>query len=287
MNLTSTKIVCTIGPASNKKEKLLEIANAGMSVARLNFSHGSYEDHKKVFDIIREVEEEIGRPLAILQYLSGPKIRIGNFQNPPVLLHPGADFKIIAGSNIVGDESQIGCNYIQLSDDVEPGNVILLSDGAIELEVIEVKHKEINCKVIIGGELSNHKGINLKSGTLKAPALTEKDKKDLDFGLKIGMDLVALSFVRSADDIREVKQIMKNHNRNVPVIAKIERQEALQYLDEIIDASEGIMVARGDLGVEVEIADVPLLQKEIIHKCNKVGKTVIVATQMLKSMVEE
>ncbi len=286
MQQTGTKIVCTLGPSTSSKDSIRELAKAGMSVARLNFSHGTHQQHRELFEILRAVEAEIARPLAILQDLSGPKIRIGEFAKPPVILHPDYEFSIIADANIAGDETKVGCNYPELASELEPGNVVLLADGAVELEVVEVKGKEIRCKVVVGGELSNHKGLNLKSGYLKASAITNKDKKDLEFGIELGVDFVALSFVKDAFDIAQAKQIIEEHDKNIPVIAKIERHEALENLDEIIDAADGIMVARGDLGVEVDFSDVPLLQKQIIRKCNKKAKPVIVATQMLKSMVE-
>ncbi len=285
MKLSSTKIVCTIGPASKDEETLKGLVNAGMSVARLNFSHGTHKEHMEYYELIRKVESECGRPIAILQDLSGPKIRIGEFEKPPVKLKPGAEFTIIAGGNEIGDETKVCCNYPHLADDLKPSNIVLLADGTIELEVEKIIENKVICKVILGGELGNHKGINLKSGTLNAPALTEKDKKDLEFGLNLGVDLIALSFVRSASDILEARSIIEKHGLRKHIIAKIERHEAIGHLDEIIDVTDGVMVARGDLGVEVEFSEVPILQKKIIHKCNRRGKPVIVATQMLKSMI--
>ncbi len=279
-----TKIVCTIGPASSSPDVLRQLIKAGMNVARLNFSHGTHEEHSKVIKNIRALSDELGMPVAILQDISGPKIRIGEFKNENVLLGSDSTFTLTS-RDVIGDELQVSVNYRDLPDDVEVGDTILLSDGNIELNVNEKTSTDINCRVVVGGVLSSHKGINLPTATMGLPVLTPKDENDLRFGIKQDVDYIALSFVRTAGDIEVLKNIIMNEGASIPVIAKIEKHEALSNIDDIIKIVDGIMVARGDLGVEIPFEQVPLMQKMLVRKCNAAGIPVITATQMLMSMV--
>ena len=283
--MPKTKIVCTIGPASGSKEVMRRLIQAGMNVARLNFSHGTHEEHRDKINMIREMSEELGKPVGILQDLCGPKIRIGEIPEPGVQICPGDDL-ILTSDQVVGDQRRVSVSYENLPQDVRPNDRIMLADGTLELIVKDTSSTEIYCQVIIGGILKSHKGVNLPTGTLKTESLTAKDKEDLLFGLKNDIDFVALSFVRAADDIRRVQEIIKKENKNIPVIAKIEKHEALENIDAIIEVSNGIMVARGDLGVEIQIENVPGIQKMLVNKSNLRGKPVIIATQMLRSMVQ-
>ncbi len=280
-----TKIIATIGPASAKKTIMKKLLREGADVFRLNFSHGTHAEHAATISLIREVETETGHFIAILQDLQGPKIRVGNMPKEGVLLKARSIVRFVT-SEITGTADTIPTVYKNLPHDVKPGNTILLADGSFELRVTDVDSDSVECKVIRGGVLTSHKGINLPGVSYSAPALTEKDIEDLRFGLAAGVDHVAISFVRDADDIMEVKNIMAECNRTVPVIAKIERPEALKCLAAIIDTAEGIMVARGDLGVELPAQEVPEIQKDIIRRANLAGKQVITATQMLESMVD-
>jgi pyruvate kinase len=256
-----------------------------MNVARLNFSHGTHEEHSEIIHRIREISDHTGGHTAVLQDLSGPKIRIGEFPEGAIKLERGNDF-ILTGRHVAGDEHIASVTYRNLPKEVKSGDTILLSDGLIQLKVKESDSCDIKCEVIVGGELSSHKGINLPSGTLKIPSLTAKDRKDLEMGIKEEVDFIALSFVRSAGDIRKVKKILEKKGVQIPVIAKIEKHEALDNINKIIDEADGIMVARGDLGVEIPVENVPIVQKMLIRKCNRAGKPVITATQMLRSMVD-
>ena len=282
--MRKTKIVCTIGPASSSPDVLEQLIKTGMNVARLNFSHGTHDEHKKVIENIRTLSIELGMPVAILQDISGPKIRIGVFKDKQILLKTNSMFTLTC-RDIVGDETQVGVNYKNLPNDVDEGDTILLSDGNIQLKVVETTATDINCSVVVGGTLSAHKGINLPTATMDVPSLTPKDKDDLKFGIAQGVDFIALSFVRQASDIEALKEIIKNEGANIPVIAKIEKHEALSNIDDIVSIVDGIMVARGDLGVEIPFEQVPLMQKMLVRKCNAAGKPVITATQMLMSMV--
>jgi pyruvate kinase len=283
--LRRTKIICTIGPATDAPETLTALIDAGMNVARLNFSHGSAEEHRQRMNHIRAIAKAKNLPMAILQDLGGPKLRTGVMAKPAVL-KTGETF-VLTNRSVPGDEQAVSVTYLDLPAQVHAGDTILLADGAITLRVVEKNDTDLRCRVIDGGALSSNKGINLPGRSLPIQALTEKDKKDLGSGLAMGVDCVALSFVRQADDIRKVRALMAENNRIVPVIAKIEKHEALQNIDGIIDVADGIMVARGDLAVETALEQVPVAQKMIIKKCNQMGKPVITATQMLKSMVEE
>jgi pyruvate kinase len=280
-----TKIVCTIGPASRSPDILKEMIKAGMSVARLNFSHGTHAEHAEVIAHLRRLAPELGRPVAILQDLGGPKIRVGAIAAGTVTLEPGSLFTLTSRP-VRGNAREVSVSYPALPRDVRKRDTLLLGDGAIELRVTRVSTQDIKCRVIIGGPLSSHKGINLPSRSLRLPSLTEKDAKDLTFGLRQKVDYVALSFVRSARDILRAKKLMAARKRAVPIIAKIEKHEALVNIDEIIPLVGSVMVARGDLGVEIPLETVPRVQKWLIRKSNVSGKPVITATQMLRSMVE-
>ena len=280
-----TKIICTIGPASRSVEILERLIQAGMNVARLNFSHGTQPEHGEVIETIRRLATRLGRPIAILQDLAGPKIRIGKIRSGTITLESGALFTL-TNRQIPGNEHKVSISYPDLPKNVKPGDTLLLSDGALELEVLETTDKDIKCRVIIGGPLSSSKGINLPARSIKTPSLTKKDKADLAFGIEQEVDYVALSFVRSAADVMEAKQFVEEHGSDIPIIAKIEKHEALENIDEIIPVVDGIMVARGDLGVETPLEKVPLVQKMLIQKSNQAGKPVITATQMLRSMVD-
>jgi pyruvate kinase len=256
-----------------------------MNVARLNFSHGTHDEHQQRIKRLREIAAKKNLPIAILQDLSGPKLRTG-VMAAPVFLKSG-DIFILTNREVPGNAREVSTTYRDLPSHVKLGDSILLADGAIQLQVIDKNETDLRCRVIDGGALSSKKGINLPQTSLPIPALTEKDKTDLEFGLEAGVDYVALSFVREANDIQRVKEVMAAKKRVAPIIAKIEKHEALQKIDAIIEAAGGIMIARGDLAVETPLENVPLVQKDIIKKCNRVGKPVITATQMLKSMVEE
>lgn len=283
--MNKTKIVCTIGPASDSREVLGRMMDAGMNVARLNFSHGTREAHADKIALIREVAREKGVAVAILQDLAGPKIRTGAFACGSIELKPGADF-ILTARDVPGNEAEVGLTYRELPQDVKAGDMLLLADGALELRVEKVAGPDIHCRVILGGRLGSHKGINLPSRSIRAPILTQKDHADLAFGLAQGVDYVALSFVRSAADIEVARAFMRAQGILRPLIAKIEKHEALAELDGIVDAVDAVMVARGDLGVDIPPEKVPTAQRQIIEKANFAGKPVITATQMLKSMME-
>jgi pyruvate kinase len=279
-----TKIVCTLGPASESQDVLAALIDAGMNVARLNFSHGDYESHQRRIDLVRTVSAQKGLHVAILQDLSGPKLRIGPMLGP-VELQSGAAF-ILTNRNVPGNENEVSLTYSNLPQEVEVGDAIFLADGLLELRVLRQDQHDIHCRVVHGGKLDSHKGINLPRRTLKLSGLTAKDKDDLKFGLHAGVDLVALSFVRNASDVLSLRELMQQLGRVAPIIAKIEKHEALADIDAIVEATDGLMVARGDLAVETSLERVPLVQKILIEKCNRQGKPVITATQMLRSMVE-
>jgi len=281
------KIVCTLGPASSTAERIGELIEAGMSVARLNFSHGSHEDHARMLQIVRSEADKRGRAIAALLDLQGPKIRVGRFAAGQVELKPGAEFTITTDPSVVGDEKRVSTTYPGLTRDVKAGDQILLDDGYLSLAVTAVEGHEVKTIVVSGGVLKNNKGINLPGVDVSAPALSEKDRIDIGFALRHGVDYVALSFVRRAEDVLEAKRLLTVDAVSIPVIAKIEKPQALERLAEIIDASDGVMVARGDLGVELGPEKVPLWQKRIIEETNRRGKIVITATQMLESMITQ
>jgi pyruvate kinase len=281
-----TKIVCTIGPASDSEEAIARLIAAGMNVARLNFSHGTPEYQRDLVRKIKRVRKALNKPVAVLQDLQGPKIRVGTIERGVVQLNPGAEF-ILTSEQVAGDWSRASVSLKSLPQEVQPGHPILLADGNIELRVEKVVPPDIHCRVIVGGQLSSHKGINLPASEVHVDSLTEKDRSDIVIGVEEGVDAVALSFVRKADDVLLCRKVIQERGgTNTPIIAKIEKHEAVDNIDSIVDVSQGIMVARGDLGVEIEIERVPLVQKAIIHKCNAIGKPVITATQMLQRMVD-
>ena len=290
-----TKIVCTLGPASSGEERIEQLMRAGMNVARLNFSHGTQEEHAGVIQRIRAISSRLGCSIAILQDLQGPKIRTGQLQGgQPVQLIDGAEVTITTRP-VTGDAHTIATTYEPLPKDVKAGDRILLDDGLLELHVIDFAETEVRCTVVHGGLLKEHKGINLPGVAISAPALTEKDRDDLRFGVKHGVDYVALSFVRKPEDVLEAKDLIRQFQAEqeagkrmqmpIPLIAKLEKSEAVARLDEILAVVDGVMVARGDLGVEMAPEKVPLIQKRIISKCNEQGLPVITATQMLESMI--
>jgi pyruvate kinase len=280
------KIICTIGPACNTEAAMRDLLRLGMDIARLNFSHGTHEDHAHNIARLRKAAEREGRTLCILQDLQGPKIRTGQLErHEPVLLKTGS-LVTITPQNVPGTATRISTTFPDLARELSAGARILLSDGLIELRVRGTRGKDVVCEVLNGGMLGEHKGINLPGVALSIPALTEKDRKDLEFGLKHGVDAVALSFVRTAADVTMVKQIVAAHGSDVPVIAKLEKPQAIDHLEEILEAAAGVMVARGDLGVEVAPEKVPVIQKHVIRRAAIWRKPVITATQMLESMIE-
>lgn len=278
------KIVCTMGPAVESPEKVRELIAAGMNMARLNLSHGGYEEHQSRLNEVRAAAKEAGKPVAILVDLQGPKIRLARFKSGPHDLSRG-DIFTITTDEVEGTKDRVGTTYKGLPGDCKPGDRILIDDGKVTVEVTEVKGNDVVTKVIEPGAVSNNKGINLPGVAVSVPALSEKDKEDLRWGLNAGADFIALSFVRSAEDIVDVHQIMDEVGIRVPVIAKIEKPQAVANLQEIVNAFDGIMVARGDLGVELPIEEVPLVQKHCIELAREAAKPVIVATQMLDSMI--
>lgn len=280
-----TKIVCTIGPASSSADALTSLIESGMNVARLNFSHGSREEHGETIDRIREISYRLERPVAVLQDLAGLKIRIGDLEAGSVTLEPEAEF-ILTTRDVPGDAHQVAVNYSRLPENVDVGDTLLLSDGEIELEVTEVRKDDIRCRVVVGGELTPNKGVNLPMSTIDASVLTEKDREDLAFGIERGVDFVAMSFVASAAHVREVRRVIQGYDAEIPVIAKVERNEALDNIDSILETADGIMVARGDLGVETPLQTIPRVQKMLIERANRASRMAITATHMLRSMVD-
>ncbi len=283
--MKKTKIIATIGPASRTPEMLEKLIEAGMNVCRLNFSHGTHKEHAALIKDIRKVAKKMGEPIAILQDLCGPKIRTGKMGAGQVTLKKGQKFTL-TNRDVPGDAKEVGLTYPDLPHNVRNGDIILLADGIMKLKVDSASNTDVVCKVIVGGVLSSNKGINLPARSINAPILSEKDLDDLSFGLKQNVDFVALSFVRTAHDVRTVKKIISEAGQNTPVISKIEKFEAIDNVDEIIEESGGIMVARGDLGVEIPVELVPRIQKMLIKKTNEAAKPVITATQMLRSMVD-
>ncbi|WP_139980996.1 pyruvate kinase [Nocardioides litoris] len=279
------KIVCTLGPATSSERRIRELVYAGMDVARLNMSHGSHDVHRETYRLVREAADASGRGVGILADLQGPKIRLATFAAGPVQLHRGSSWTITT-RDVDGDETICGTTYKGLAGDVAAGDPILLDDGKVRLRVKEVVDgTDVVCEVLVGGVVSNHKGINLPGVAVSVPAMSEKDIADLRFALSLSVDFIALSFVRDAKDVEDVRRVMEEEGQMLPVIAKIEKPQAIDNIDEIISAFDGIMVARGDLGVECPLEDVPFLQKMVIEKARLNAKPVIVATQMLESMI--
>ena len=280
------KIICTIGPACSSEALLRDLLRLGMDIARLNFSHGSHQEHAHNIERLRRAAARERRTVCILQDLQGPKIRTGQLDGrQPVLLKTGSAVTITP-QDVLGTATRISTTFPDLARELAPGARILLSDGLIELRVRAIRGKDVLCNIINGGLLGEHKGINLPGVALSIPALTERDRKDLEFGLRHEVDAVAISFVRSAADVRMVKQIIAVHHRDIPVIAKLEKPQAIDHLEEILEAADGVMVARGDLGVEVPPEKVPVIQKHVIRRAAAWRKPVITATQMLESMIE-
>src|SRR3984885_13271876 len=280
------KIICTIGPACHTEEAMRDLMRLGMDVGRLNFSHGTHEDHARNIERLRLAAEKENRTICILQDLQGPKIRTGSLErHQPVLLKSGSSV-IITPRDIAGTANRISTTFQDLAREVIVGARILLRDGLIELRVRTIRGKDVVCDVLNGGTLGEHQGINLPGTALSIPALTEKDRKDLEFGLKHGVDAVALSFVRSAADVNVVRKIVVSHGGDTPVIAKLEKPQAIDHLEEILEAADGVMVARGDLGVEMAPEKVPVIRKHVTRRAAQWRKPVITATQMLESMIE-
>jgi len=282
--MRKTKIVCTIGPASDSPPMIEKLIRAGMDVARLNFSHGTYDEHLARIKDIRRISSDLGRNVGIMQDLPGPKIRIGPIKNPPVRLEPGREF-IFTTRSVPGDCHEVGLPYPELVRQVRRGQMIYVDDAKLEFKVASVTDTDILTKVVIGGDLAPHKGFTVPGARYDVPGVTDKDMEDLRFGLEHGVDWVAASFVRSADDILPLKKVMDEVGRQAPVIAKVERPEAVKNIVGIVEAYDAVMVARGDLGIELPIHEVPVIQKTIIRHCNRLGKPVITATQMLDSMI--
>jgi pyruvate kinase len=284
--LRRTKIVATIGPATSSPEVLRDLIEAGATTLRLNFSHGTHDDHQRSIRLIRQVSFELNQPVGILQDLQGPKIRLGKFADGPITLEKGDPY-ILTSHFMRGDQHKSCVTYEPLADEVPAGAMILLDDGKVEMRVEKVDKaaKELHCQVVVGGVLSNNKGVNFPGVYLSIKALTDKDKEDLMFGLDQGIDWVALSFVRNPQDILEIKELIASAGKTVPVIAKIEKHEAIEQMEAILSLCDGVMVARGDLGVELPAEDVPILQKRLIATSNRLGIPVITATQMLDSML--
>lgn len=280
-----TKIVCTIGPSSNSALVISDLLKTGMEVARINFSHGSYRQHARYINTIRRTARQLGLPVAIMQDLPGPKDRTGKMKEGGVVLTAGDEFTLTTRP-VLGDEHQVSVDLPDLPRHVKLGNMIFLSDGIIKLEVIAVSTSDIKCKIINGGRLSDNQGVNVPGATFSATSITEDDWRHLEFGFKHKVEFVAISFVKEAEDILKVRRFLREKGATSMLIAKIERREALDNLDEILEVADGVMVARGDLGIDIPIQKVPIAQKRIIQKCNRLGKPVIVATQMLESMVD-
>ena len=279
------KIVCTIGPATATPERIRGLVEAGMDVARLNFSHGTHAEHERVYHMVRDAADATGRAVGILADLQGPKIRLGKFANGPVEWRTG-DHVVITSEDVPGTAERVSCTYKKLPAEVRTGDRLLVDDGRIALEVIGVTGPDILCLVVEGGTVSDHKGVSLPNVAISVPALSDKDIRDLRFALGLRVDLVALSFVRSPDDIKLVHEIMDEQGGRLPVLAKIEKPEAVDRLEQITLAFDGLMVARGDLGVELPLEQVPLVQKKAVQLGRENAKPVIVATQMLDSMIE-
>lgn len=276
--------MCTLGPATSSERRIRELVYAGMDVARLNMSHGTHEDHASVYGMVRAAADASGHGVGIFADLQGPKIRLETFAAGPVTLHRGQSWTITT-RDVEGDDKICGTTYKGLPGDVKPGDPLLIDDGKIRLRVVEVDETDVRTEVLVGGRVSNNKGINLPGVAVSVPALSEKDIEDLRFALRLGVDFIALSFVRNAVDADDVRKVMREEGIFVPIIAKIEKPQAIDNLDEIIDAFDAFMVARGDLGVECPLEEVPFLQKQVIEKARMAAKPVIVATQMLESMV--
>ena len=283
--MRKTKIICTIGPASESEERLRELMLAGMNVARFNFSHGTHEEQKEKYRRVLKVREELGLPVATLLDTKGPEIRLRDFEGGRVELVAGQQF-VLTTEEVLGTSAKASISYKNLKDDISTGTTILIDDGLIEMKVEEIAGEEIICRVINGGFVSNHKGVNVPGAILSMPYISEVDRADILFGIEMGFEFLAASFARTKEDIQEIRSILKEHGSDMKIIAKIENMQGIQNLEDILDASDGIMVARGDMGVEIPLEEVPVLQKKMIKMANARGKHVITATQMLESMIK-
>lgn len=283
--MRKTKIICTIGPACDTVERLKELMLAGMNVARFNFSHGTHEEQRGKYERVQQAGRELGLPVATMLDTKGPEIRLRDFEGGKAELVPGQQF-VLTTEEILGTARRAAISYKNLKHDIAEGTTILIDDGLIEMKVEEIKGEEIVCRVINGGFVSNHKGVNVPGAVLSMPYISEVDRADLLFGIEMGYDLLAASFVRCKEDILEVRQILREHESDMKIIAKIENMQGIQNLEEILQVSDGIMVARGDMGVEIPLEEVPILQKKMIKLANAQGKHVITATQMLESMIK-
>jgi len=281
------KIVATLGPASSSPAVIRRLINAGMDVARLNFSHGSHEEHARNIATLRSISADLDTPVTILQDLQGPKIRVGTLPGGEMILTPGAMTSIVPETDFTNQDGAIPIDYVGAAEEARPGMHVLLSDGLFELEVVEIADRALRCRVIEGGVLKSRQGVNFPNLTVHLPSLTQKDRRDVEFGLAHNVDWISLSFVRTAADVRTLKEFISAKGVFKPVIAKIEKPEAIEQLEDILQEVNGVMVARGDLGVEVSPEKVPMLQKHIIERCNRKGLPVITATQMLESMIHD
>ncbi len=283
--MRKTKIICTLGPASESEEKLRELMLAGMNVARFNFSHGTHEDHKVKYDRVVKVSNELGLPVATLLDTKGPEIRLKDIEGGRTELKPGQQF-ILTTDEILGSNEKVAITYRNLKNDISVGTTILIDDGLIEMVVEDINETDIICTVINGGPISDHKGVNVPGAKLSMPYISDVDRSDIMFGCDMGFDFLAASFVRCKEDILEVRKIIEDHGSHMKIIAKIENMQGIHNLDEILEVSDGIMVARGDMGVEIPMEEVPVVQKRMIKKAEALGKHVITATQMLESMIK-
>jgi len=282
--MRKTKIVCTIGPSSESLENTKKLISAGMNVARLNFSHGDYEEHGNRIKVIRQASQELNKTVAILLDTKGPEIRLGKLKEEPIDLVQG-EYITLTTEEILGDINRVPVTYKELPSDVSVGATILIDDGLIGLTVLDIQGTEIKCQIVNSGQIKSKKGVNVPGVAISMPGLTEKDISDIKFGIEVGVDFIAASFVRRASDVLEIRELLERHDaRHIHIISKIENQQGVDNLDEILEVSDGLMVARGDLGVEIPAEEVPLVQKQMIEKCNRAGKPVITATQMLDSM---
>lgn len=282
--MRKTKIICTIGPASESEERLRELMLAGMNVARFNFSHGTHEEQKAKYERVLKVRKELGLPVATMLDTKGPEIRLRDFEGGKVELRAGETFTLTT-EEIMGTAQRATISYKNLKNDISLGTTLLIDDGLIELEVEKISGEDIICRVINGGFVSNHKGVNVPGAILSMPYISDADMEDILFGIKEGYELIAASFVRSKEDIYELRKILQEHGSDMKIIAKIENMQGIENLEEILEASDGVMVARGDMGVEIPMEEVPVLQKKMIKMANAQGKHVITATQMLESMI--
>ncbi len=283
--MKKTKIICTIGPAVDEPAVLEKLMLAGMDVARINFSHGNYQDQAPRIETVKQVREKVGKPVALMLDTKGPEIRIGKFQDGGIELKDGDIFTLVT-DEILGDKEKVSITYKNLCNEVNVGTMILINDGLIKVEVVEIQGTNIKCKVIDGGPLTNTKSINIPGMYINLPSPTEKDIEDIKFGITAGFDYIAASFIRTPQDVLNIRKILEENNgAHIKIISKIENRQGIDNFDAILEVSDGIMVARGDLGVEIPMEEVPIRQKEFISKCNKAGKPVIIATQMLESMI--